>query len=70
MSVYKVIDLIGTSSTSWEDAAREAVRTASQTIRDLRIAEVVEQDIQIDQSGAVTFRTKLQISFKYEPGSE
>jgi dodecin len=70
MSVYKVIDLIGTSSTSWEDAAREAVRTASQTIRDLRVAEVVEQDIQIDQGGAVTFRTKLQISFKFEPGSE
>jgi dodecin len=70
MSVYKVIDLIGTSSTSWEDAASEAVRTASQTIRDLRVAEVVEQDIHIDESGAVTYRTKLQISFKYLPGSE
>ena len=70
MSVYKVIDLIGTSSTSWEDAAGEAVRTASQTIRDLRVAEVVEQDIHIDEGGAVTYRTKLQISFKYVPGSE
>jgi dodecin len=68
MSVYKVIDIIGTSSTSWEDAAAEAIRTAGQTIRDLRVAEVVEQDIQISEDGAITYRTKLQISFKYEPG--
>jgi flavin-binding protein dodecin len=68
MSVYKVIDLIGTSSTSWEEAAAEAIRTASQTIRDLRVAEVVEQDIHLDESGAITYRTKLQVSFKYEPG--
>jgi hypothetical protein len=68
MSVYKVIDIIGTSSTSWEDAAAEAIRTAGQTIRDLRVAEVVEQDIQIGEDGVITYRTKLQISFKYEPG--
>ena len=68
MSVYKVIDLIGTSSTSWEEAAAEAIRTASQTIRDLRVAEVVEQDIHLDEGGAITYRTKLQISFKYESG--
>jgi flavin-binding protein dodecin len=68
MSVYKVIDIIGTSSTSWEDAAAEAIRTAGQTIRDLRVAEVVEQDIQVGEDGAITYRTKLQISFKYEPG--
>ena len=68
MSVYKVIDIIGTSSTSWEDAAAEAIRTAGQTIRDLRVAEVVEQDIQIGEDGLITYRTKLQISFKYEPG--
>ncbi len=67
MSVYKVIDIIGTSSASWEDAATEAVRTVGQTIRDLRVAEVVEQDIHIDEGGAITYRTKLQISFKYEP---
>jgi flavin-binding protein dodecin len=67
MSVYKVIDIIGTSSASWEDAATEAVRTAGQTIRDLRVAEVIEQDIHIDEGGAITYRTKLQISFKYEP---
>jgi dodecin len=68
MSVYRVIDVIGTSSTSWEDAATEAVRTASQSLRDLRVAEVVEQDIHLDESGAITFRTKLQLSFKYEAG--
>jgi len=68
VSVYKVIDIIGTSSTSWEDAATEAVRTAGQTIRDIRVAEVVEQDIHLDEDGAITYRTKLQISFKYESG--
>jgi flavin-binding protein dodecin len=66
MSVYKVIDIIGTSSTSWEDAAAEAVRTAGQTIRDLRVAEVVTQDMHLDEGGAITYRIKLQISFKYE----
>jgi flavin-binding protein dodecin len=66
VSVYKVIDIIGTSSTSWEDAATEAIRTAGQTIRDIRVAEVVEQDIHLDESGTITYRTKLQISFKYE----
>jgi len=68
VSVYKVIDIIGTSSTSWEEAATEAVRTAGQTIRDIRVAEVTEQDIHLDEGGAITFRTKLQISFKYEAG--
>jgi len=66
--VYKVIDIIGTSSTSWEEAAAEAVSTAGQTIRDIRVAEVVKQDIHLDESGAITYRTKLQISFKYESG--
>jgi flavin-binding protein dodecin len=65
MSVYKVIEVIGTSSTSWEDAAAEAVKTAAETIRDLRVAEVVKQDIHLDE-GAITYRTKLQLSFKYE----
>ncbi|MGH3645919.1 MAG: dodecin family protein [Micromonosporaceae bacterium] len=66
MSVYKVIDVIGTSEQSWEDAAATAVRTTSQTVRDLRVAEVVAQDLSIDEGGGVTFRTKLRISFKYE----
>jgi dodecin len=67
MSVYRVIDVIGTSSTSWEEAAADAVRTAAQTIRDLRVAEVVKQDIHLEEGGAITYRTKLQLSFKYEP---
>jgi flavin-binding protein dodecin len=66
MSVYKVIDIIGTSNQSWEDAASVAVKTASQTIRDLRVAEVVEQDLSVDEGGALTFRTKLRVSFKYK----
>jgi dodecin len=66
MSVYKVIDVIGTSSDSWEDAAAEALRTVRQTIRDVRIAEVVKQDIHLEDDGEITYRSKLQISFKYE----
>jgi dodecin len=66
LSVYRVIDVIGTSSTSWEEAAAEAVRTAGGTIRDLRVAEVVKQDIHLDEDGTVTYRTRLQLSFKYE----
>jgi flavin-binding protein dodecin len=66
MSVYKVIDIIGTSTSSWEEAAAEAVRTARQTIRDIRVAEVVKQDIHLEEDGVITYRTKLQISFKYE----
>jgi hypothetical protein len=68
MSVYRVTEIIGTSSISWEDAAAEAIRTASATLRDLRVAEVVKQDIHLDEGGAITYRTKLQLSFKYEPG--
>jgi flavin-binding protein dodecin len=67
MSVYRVTEVIGTSTESWEDAAATAVKTAATTLRDLRVAEVVAQDLHIEQDGAVTFRTKLQISFKYEP---
>jgi flavin-binding protein dodecin len=66
MSVYKVIEVIGTSATSWEDAAAHAVKTAGETLRDIRVAEVVKQDIHLDESGEITFRTKLQLSFKYE----
>jgi flavin-binding protein dodecin len=66
MSVYKVIDIIGTSSNSWEEAAAEAVRTVRQTIRDVRVAEVVRQDIHLDDDGGINYRSKLQVSFKYE----
>ena len=66
MSVYKVVEIIGTSSQSWEDAAAEAVKEARQTLRGLRVAEVVEQDIDLAEGDALTYRTKLRISFKYE----
>ena len=65
MSVYKVVELVGTSTTSWEDAAVTAVQTAKQTIRELRVAEVVEQDLDLT-GDEVLFRTKLNISFKYQ----
>jgi dodecin len=70
MSVYRVTDLIGTSPTSWEDAATEAVRRAQETINDIRVAEVVEQDMALDENGRITFRTKLRISFKIRPKSD
>ncbi len=66
MSVYRVTDLIGTSAESWEDAAAAAIKVAAGTLRDLRVAEVIAQDIHLDESGALTFRTKLRVSFKYE----
>ncbi len=69
MSVYRVTELVGTSTQSWEDAATNAVKTAQQTLRDLRVAEVVAQDLTVDDSGAYTFRTKVRLSFKYESGS-
>lgn len=67
MSVYRVTDIIGTSSKSWEDAAREALATAASSLRDLRVAEVVAQDISLGEDGKIdSFRTKLRVSFKYE----
>jgi flavin-binding protein dodecin len=66
MSVYKVIEVIGTSDESWENAALTAVNKARETIRQLRVAEVVEQDLDLDESGGATFRTKVRLSFKYE----
>jgi dodecin len=67
-SVYKVIELVGTSSESWEKAAQAAVERAAQSLRDLRIAEVVEQDIVIEDGKVTAFRTKVKLSFKYEGG--
>ena len=66
MSVYRVIDVIGTSTQSWEDAAVTAVSTARKSLRDLRVAEVVQQDLAIEDSGEIIFRSKLRLSFKYE----
>ena len=67
-SVYKVIELIGTSNESWEDAAASAVRLARQSQRELRVAEVVEQDLDLGDGDLITYRTKLRVSFKYEGG--
>ena len=64
-SVYRVTEIIGTSANSWEDAAKNAVETASGTLRDLRIAEVVKLDVKIDGGKVVEYRTRLQLSFKY-----
>ena len=68
MSVYRVIDVIGTSTKSWEDAALTAVTTAKQSLRDVRVAEVVMQDLDVGEGNDVTYRVKLQLSFKYEGG--
>jgi dodecin len=68
MSVYKVIEIIGTSTQSWEDAAAAAVVKARESLRGLRVAEVVKQDLDIGEDGALTYRTKLSLSFKYEDG--
>jgi len=65
-SVYRVTEVIGTSAQSWEDAARNAVQTAAGTLRDLRIAEVVKLDVKIEDGKVIEYRTRLQLSFKYE----
>ena len=64
--VYRITEVIGTSATSWEDAAKKAVETASKTLRDLRIAEVVKQDMKIDNGKVTAYRTRVLLSFKYE----
>lgn len=68
-SVYKIVELIGTSESSWEDAAATAVATAGDSLRDLRIAEVTQLDLQIAEDGSIaTYRSKLKLSFKHESG--
>jgi dodecin len=68
-SVYRVTELVGVSTDSWEDAARRAIETASSTLRDLRVAEVVKLDVTIEDGKVARFRTRLNVSFKYEPGA-
>jgi hypothetical protein len=68
-SVYKVIEIVGTSAESWEDATKLAVETASASLRDLRVAEVVKQDVTIKDGTVDRFRVRLLISFKYELGA-
>ncbi len=65
-SVYKVIELVGTSDESWEKAAKAAVERAALTLRDLRVAQVIEQDLVIEKGKVEAYRTKVKISFKYE----
>lgn len=67
-SVYKMIELVGTSDESWEKAATAAVQRASQTLRDLRVAEVVELDMQLEGGKVLAYRAKVKVSFKYEGG--
>ena len=65
-SVYKVIELVGTSPDSWEKAAANAVETAAKSLRDLRIAEVLELDMQLENGKVIAYRAKVKISFKYQ----
>ena len=65
-SVYKIIELVGTSSESWEKAAEAAVKKASKSLRDLRIAEVIQLDMNIKDGKIETYRTKVKVSFRYE----
>lgn len=65
-SLYRVTEVIGVSTESWESAARSAVATVAQTVRDLRVAEVVEQDVTVENGSVANFRVKLKVSFKYE----
>ena len=64
--IYKVIEVIGTSTKSWEDAATNAVETAAKSLRDLRIAEVVKMDMKVDGGKVAAFRTRVLVSFKYD----
>jgi len=69
-SVYKVIELIGTSTESWEKAAQAAIERAAESLRDLRVAEVVQQDLLISEGKVEAYRTKVSVSFKYEASGE
>lgn len=65
-SVYKIIELVGTSEVSWEDAAKSAVETASKSLRDLRVAEIGKLDVKLENGKVVAYRARVSISFKYE----
>ena len=68
MTVYKIVEIVGTSPKSWEDAARTALATASKSLEDLRVAEVVRQDVTVEQGKVTAFRVRLNLSFKYREG--
>ena len=65
-TVYKVVEVVGTSTQSWEDAAKNAVETATKSLRDLRIAEVVKMDLKVEEGKVLAYRTRVLLSFKYE----
>jgi len=65
-SIYKIVELVGTSTSSWEDAAKNAIETASKTLKDLRIAEITKLDLRIEDGKVVAYRTRVNLSFKYE----
>jgi flavin-binding protein dodecin len=65
--VYRIVDVVGVSDKSWEDAGRSAVETAAGSLRDLRVAEVTKMDMKVDNGKVVAFRTRVSLSFKYEP---
>ncbi len=69
-SVYKVIELVGTSESSWEEAAKNAVETAGESLKDLRIAEIVDLDMKVEEGRVVAYRAKVNLSFKYESGGQ
>ena len=64
--VYKIVEVVGVSPVSWEEAGRQAVKTASKSLRDLRIAEVIKMDMKVEDGKVVAFRTRVSLSFKYE----
>ncbi len=66
MSVYKVIELVGTSKVSWEDASKQAIKVANKSLRDLRIAEISKLDVRLDDGEIVEYRVRVNVSFKYE----
>lgn len=66
-SVYKIVELVGSSSNSWEDAAKNAIERASKTLRDLRIAEISQLDMKVENGKVVAYRAKVKLSLKYEP---
>lgn len=68
MSVYKIVEIVGVSPKSWEDAAQVALATASKSLEDLRVAEVVKQDVTVESGKITSFRVRLNISFKYHEG--
>lgn len=65
-SVYKIIELVGTSATSWEDAAKNAVETAGKSLKNIRIAEVIQMDMKVEDGKVVGYRARINVSFKYE----